>query len=116
MLLNAIGMKILSLQPYTLYVGALVLCGALGLVASLLPAVVISLLERTRKARAIARGAITEEAQAKIEHWELRARRAEDENRQLRAWQRRAIGLLQEGRNHDRNRNAEATALIAEGK
>lgn len=114
MLLNAIGMKVLSLGPWVLFRGVLVAVVVLGLGASLLPAVVISLMERTRKARAILKGAITAEAKALIEAWELRARRAENEVKELRAWQARAVGLLQEGRNHDRNRNADASSLIAE--
>lgn len=115
MIFNAILMKVLSLQPYTLFWGLMVFALVLGLAAALLPALVITLLEQTRKARAIRKGAITEEAQAEIARWKLRALEAENTNKALIAWKRRATGLLEEARNHNRNQNADAVNLLRTG-
>src|SRR5258706_14648388 len=112
MLINAILMKILSVQPWALAHGMLILLGVVSLGASLLPAVAITLLEQTRKARAIRRGEVTQEAQRQIDRWKLRALSAELENRALRAWKSRAQGLLEEARNHNRNENADIGHLV----
>ena len=100
LLVNAILMKILSIQPAWLFRSWLILCAMTSVICPLIVSWTLSLLERTKKAKARIRRELNAELQAKYDVMCRRAIEAEGKRDELARENVRLVGLLKEETSH----------------